>query len=139
MVKSFCSLKCVVFSWNWFYYPHMSRDSVSPVCGIFLVVYTTEKALSLSKIHLSAIPYCTKGTHTPGSLLLARAQAIATGSKGLAEENTQLGILSPIGYFKSPIGDFLSNWGLVIFSLTLRYQTHVSPIPNRKYYSRLGI
>ena len=21
--------------WHWFYYPHMSRDSVSPVCGIF--------------------------------------------------------------------------------------------------------
>ena len=42
--------------------------------------------------------------------------------KGLTEENTQLGIISPIGYFKSPIGDILSNGGLVFCSLTLRYQ-----------------
>ena len=27
-----------------------------------------------------------------------------TISRGLKEENTQLGIISPIGYFKSPIG-----------------------------------
>ena len=59
--------------------------------------------------------------------------------RGLTEENTQLGIISPIGYFKSPIGDILSDWGLVICSLTLRCQTHISPIPNWIYYPRLGI
>ena len=52
----------------------------------------------------------------------------------LTKENTQLGIISSIGYFKSPIGDILSNWGLVICSLTLCYQTNISPIPNWKYY-----
>ena len=55
--------------------------------------------------------------------------------RGLTEENTQLVIISPLGYFKSPIGDFfLTQLGidnsLIIFSLTLRYQTHISPIPN---------
>ena len=25
------------FSWHWFYYPHSPRDSVIPVCGIFLI------------------------------------------------------------------------------------------------------
>ena len=30
-------------------------------------------------------------------------------SRGLTEENTQLGIVSPIGYFKFPIGDILPN------------------------------
>ena len=60
-------------------------------------------------------------------------------NRGLTEENTQLGIISPIGYFKHPIGDILSNWELVICSLTLRYQTNISPIPNWIYYPKLGI
>ena len=38
--------------------------------------------------------------------------------KGLTEENTRLGKMSPIAYLKSPISDILSNWRLVIFSLT---------------------
>ena len=66
--------------------------------------------------------------------------------RGLTEENTRLGIISPIGYFKSPIGyfkspigDILSIWGLVICSLTLRYQTHISPIPNWICYAQLRI
>ena len=59
--------------------------------------------------------------------------------RGLTEENTQLGKISPIGYFKSPIGDILSNWGLVICSLTLHYQTHISPIPNWIHYPQLCI
>ena len=59
--------------------------------------------------------------------------------RGLTEEHTQLGIISPVGYFKSPIGDILFNWGYVIYSLTLRYQTHISPIPNLIYYPQLGI
>ena len=41
--------------------------------------------------------------------------------RGLTEENTRLGIISPIGYFKSPIWDILSNWELGICSLTLLY------------------
>ena len=41
--------------------------------------------------------------------------------RGLTEENTQLVIISPIGHFKSPIGNILANWGLVIFYLTLRH------------------
>ena len=32
--------------------------------------------------------------------------------RGLTEENTQLGIKSPIGYFKSPIGDFFFRLGI---------------------------
>ena len=32
----------------------------------------------------------------------------------------------------------LPNWRLVICSLTLRYQTHISPIPNWIYYPQLG-
>ena len=59
--------------------------------------------------------------------------------RGLTEENTQLSIISPIGYFKSLIGDIFSNWGLVICSLTLRYQTNISPIPNWVYYPQLVI
>ena len=53
--------------------------------------------------------------------------------RGLTEENTQLGIISLIGYFKSPIGDILANWGLVICSPTLHYQTPISPIPDWIY------
>ena len=51
----------------------------------------------------------------------------------LTEWNIQFCIISPIGYLKSPIGYILSNWGLMIGSLTLRYQTHISPIPNWIY------
>ena len=63
-----------------------------------------------------------------------------------------MGILSPIGYLKYPIGDILFNWGLVICSLTLRYWLMYpqSPIryfipdwgfevPNWGYYAKLGI
>ena len=49
-------------------------------------------------------------------------------TRGLKEENTQSDIISPIGYFKSPIGDILSNLLLMICSLTRHYQTHISPI-----------
>ena len=65
--------------------------------------------------------------------------AMVRFSLGLTEENTKLGILSQIGYFKSIIGDNLSNWGFGIFSLILRYQTHVSPIPNWLFYPRMEI
>ena len=34
--------------------------------------------------------------------------------RGLTEENIQLGIISPIGFFKLPIGDFLADWGFVL-------------------------
>ena len=60
-------------------------------------------------------------------------------NRGLTEENTQLGIISPIRIFKYPIGDILSNWGLVICSLNLSYQTHISPFPNWVYCLQLGI
>ena len=60
-------------------------------------------------------------------------------SRGLTEENNQLGMISPIVYFKSPIGDILSNWGLVICFLTLRYQTHISQLSKWIYYLQLGI
>ena len=59
--------------------------------------------------------------------------------RGLAEENTQLGIIPPIGNFKSQIADILFNWGLGICSLALLYQTHISPIQNWVYYLQLGI
>ena len=59
--------------------------------------------------------------------------------RGLTEENTRLGIISPIGYFRSPIGDMLSNLELVTFSVTLRFQTQMFPIPNGIYYPKLGI
>ena len=48
--------------------------------------------------------------------------------RGLTEENIQLGITSPIGYFKWPIGDNSSNRGLGICSLTLLYLTQKSPM-----------
>ena len=40
------------------------------------------------------------------------ASGLATGqaSRGLTEENFQLGIVSPIGYFKSPFADILADW-----------------------------
>ena len=41
--------------------------------------------------------------------------------RGLTEENTLLGIISTIGYFKIPIGDILPNWRLRICSLKLLY------------------
>ena len=50
-------------------------------------------------------------------------------NRGLTEENTQLGIISPIVYFKSLIGEIFSNWGLRICSLTLLYQTQISQCP----------
>ena len=59
--------------------------------------------------------------------------------RGLTEEITQLGMISPIGCFKSPIGDIVLNWGLVICCLTLSYQTHISPIPDWIYYPKSGI
>ena len=49
---------------------------------------------------------------------------------GLTEENTLMCIISLIWCFKSLIGDILSIWGLVICSVTLRYETHISPIPS---------
>ena len=58
-------------------------------------------------------------------------------NRGLTEENTKLGIISPIDYFKAPIEDILSSWGLVICSLTLRYQTLLSPIPNWLSFAKL--
>ena len=50
-----------------------------------------------------------------------------------------MGLISQIGYFKSPHFDILSNWGLVICALSLRYQTHISPIPNWLCYAQSGI
>ena len=59
-------------------------------------------------------------------------------NRELTEENTQLAIISPIEYFKSPIGDILSKLLLVICSLTLRYQTQISPIPKLDILSTIG-
>ena len=59
--------------------------------------------------------------------------------RGLAEENTLIGIISPIGYFKSPIGDILYNLGLEFGSLTLLYLTQKCPIPNMVYYPQVEI
>ena len=42
-------------------------------------------------------------------------------NRGIQKENTRLGIISTIGYFKSQIGDILSDWGIGFFSLTLLY------------------
>ena len=36
-------------------------------------------------------------------------QLEGTDNRGLTKENTKLSIISPIGYFKSPIGNILSN------------------------------
>ena len=47
------------------------------------------------------------------------------GKRGQTEKNTQFGKLSPIGYFKSPVGDILYNWGLVICYLNLLYLTKI--------------
>ena len=60
-------------------------------------------------------------------------------NRGLTEEKTQLGIISPIGYFKWPIRDVLANLGLGICSLTLLYLTKKSPILNWVYYNQLRI
>ena len=60
-------------------------------------------------------------------------------NRGLTEENVQLGIISPIGYFKSPIGCIQVNWGLGICSRTMLYQTHISLIPNWLYNPQLWI
>ena len=51
-------------------------------------------------------------------------------NRRLTKENTLFGITSPNGFLKSPIGYKLSNWGLVICTLNMHYQTHISPIPN---------
>ena len=59
--------------------------------------------------------------------------------RGGGIENIQFLFTSPIGYFKSTTGDILANWGLVICSLTLRYQTHLSRVPNWVYYPQLVI
>ena len=43
------------------------------------------------------------------------AKHYSAENRGLTEENTQLGIISPISYFKFPICDIWSNWGLGIY------------------------
>ena len=58
---------------------------------------------------------------------------------GLTEYNSQLGIISPIGYHKSPIGDILYNWIFVICFRTLLYLIQIVPIPNWVYYPQLVI
>ena len=60
-------------------------------------------------------------------------------NRGLTEENTQLRIIFPIGYFKFPMGYILSKWGLGIYSLTLLYMTQKSSIPKWVYYPQIGI
>ena len=86
--------------------------------------------LSNEKIHIQeTVHFSFKGAHPQNTII----------TRGLTKENTQLGIIFPIGYFKFPIVDILFNWGLVIWSLNLRYQTHISPIPNWIYYPQLGI
>ena len=44
-------------------------------------------------------------------------------NRGVTQENTKLGIISSIRYFKSPIGGILPNWGLGFFFLALLYLT----------------
>ena len=82
-------------------------------------------------------PTCMAGLLV-GSLFLHISFKLCS-NRGLTEENIQLGLLSPIMYFKSPIGDILTKWGLGICSLTLFYLTQKSPILNWVYYCQLGI
>ena len=55
-------------------------------------------------------------------------------NSGLTEENAQLGTISQIGFFQNQ-----ANWGLVICSLTMLCQTHISPIPNWTYFGYFGL
>ena len=57
-------------------------------------------------------------------------------NRGLTEENTQLGIISRIGYFKSPIGDIFQLGMGVLFSDSALPDSY---IPNWIYYLHLGI
>ena len=59
--------------------------------------------------------------------------------RGLTEDNIELGKISPTGYLKTTIRDILANWALVICSPTLRYQTHISQIPNWIYFPQFWI
>ena len=59
--------------------------------------------------------------------------------RGFTEENTKLGIISPIGYYKSPNEDILSNWRLGHCSLTPLYLTQKFPNSNWVYYPQFGI
>ena len=61
-------------------------------------------------------------------------------NRGIQKENTRLGIISTIGYFKSQIGDILSDWGIGFFSLTLLYLKSPMCIlsPNRDLISQIG-
>ena len=52
---------------------------------------------------------------------------------------SQLGILSPIGDLKSPIGDHISNWGLGTHESGNAESEIKSPIPNWIKYHQLGI
>ena len=54
--------KCFKASWRRCYYPHRSRDSLSPVCGIFKLHYTalicTAILKSLEKFFLLVHAFC---------------------------------------------------------------------------------
>ena len=58
--------------------------------------------------------------------------------RGFTEENTKLGIISPIGYYKSPNEDILSNWRLGHCSLTPLYLTQKFPNSNWVYYPQFN-
>ena len=50
-----------------------------------------------------------------------------------------MGILSPIGNLKFPIGDNISNWGFRIYESGNAETENKSPIPNWLKYYQLGI
>ena len=77
--------------------------------------------------------------HTHCYAVEVQTLIVLNPNRRLTEESSQLDKISSIWYFKSPIGDILSNWGLLICFLTLFYQTHIYPIPNWIYYLQLGI
>ena len=58
-------------------------------------------------------------------------------NRGLTKENTQLEIISPIWYLKYPIGNILSNWELVICSMSLRQPAKYIPNPRLDMLSQI--
>ena len=104
------------------------------------------RAYEWVRLHLSALKECRHWSliedfnHPPiFKIWFSNLKLFNKKNRGITEESTQLAMISPIGYFNSPIGDILTNWVLVNCSLTLCFQTHICPIPNWLYYPQLAI
>ena len=122
-------------------------EQYSVHCTVHCVLYCTINCNQTSK-WLAELTYIKRNNHFSIQYTVQGVQwvsyrvcsvyLISKPSRDLTEKNTQLDIISPTGYFKSPIGDISTNWGLESFSLTLLYLTKKIPNPQLCILSPTG-